>query len=206
MFSGCFSTSGSASQPSWKSTRHTSSACRCSSTDWLRMERRIEPEPALGREIRRHVDVGDQEAVAEHLAFGVEAQHVAHRAARAVAHDQPVAGQRVVAVGCGDPQPHRRVVVRRRRPPCASSASRRRAATRTPHHAFLEVVLLQVDERGAVMPGFRQQVELVRELVAVEHLADVPAHALLRDRLRRNPAGRGSRACASRSRWRASRR
>ena len=36
MFSGRFSTSGSASQPSWKSTRQTLSGCMCSSTLWLR--------------------------------------------------------------------------------------------------------------------------------------------------------------------------
>ena len=51
MFSGFFSSSGSASQPSWKSMRQTPSGCLCSSTLWLRMERRIEPEPALGREV-----------------------------------------------------------------------------------------------------------------------------------------------------------
>jgi len=36
IFSGFFSSSGSASQPSWKSSRQTSSACLCSSADWLR--------------------------------------------------------------------------------------------------------------------------------------------------------------------------
>ena len=35
MRSGLRSSSGSASQPSWKSMRHTSSACRCSSADWF---------------------------------------------------------------------------------------------------------------------------------------------------------------------------
>ena len=36
MFSGFFSSSGSASQPSWKSMRQTPSGCMCSSTLWLR--------------------------------------------------------------------------------------------------------------------------------------------------------------------------
>jgi len=42
-----------------------------------------------------------------------------------------------------------------------------------------DVVLLQIDERRARMPLFRQQVERVQLLVLQEHLADVPAHALV---------------------------
>src|SRR6185436_16139907 len=48
------------------------------------MERWIEPEPPLRRKIRRHVDVGDEKAVAKRLSLEVETQHVAHRTARAV--------------------------------------------------------------------------------------------------------------------------
>ena len=68
----------------------------------IRMKRRIEPEPALRRKIRRHVDVRDQEAVAKHLAFGVEPEHMANRASGAVRDDQPVACQRVFAILCRD--------------------------------------------------------------------------------------------------------
>ena len=64
----------------------------------VRVERRVEPEPALGREVRLHQDVGDQEAVAEHLPFRFESQHAAHGAARTVADDQPVAPERVGTV------------------------------------------------------------------------------------------------------------
>jgi hypothetical protein len=39
------------------------------------MERWIEPEPPLRRKIRRHVDVGDEEAVAKRLSLEVETQH-----------------------------------------------------------------------------------------------------------------------------------
>ena len=58
--------------------RQTLSGCRCSSTDWLRMERRIEPEPALGGKVARSSDVGDQEAVVEHAAVHLEAEQLAH--------------------------------------------------------------------------------------------------------------------------------
>ncbi|MCY1375696.1 hypothetical protein D9M69_631290 [compost metagenome] len=37
------------------------------------VERRVEPEPALGREVSLHDHVGDQEAVLEHMAFDVQA-------------------------------------------------------------------------------------------------------------------------------------
>jgi hypothetical protein len=47
----------------------------------------------------------------------------------------------------------------------------------------LDVVLLQIDERGPRMAGFGQQVERVDELVLQEDLADVPAHALVDHRL-----------------------
>ena len=68
------------------------------------MERRIEPEPALGRKVRPHVDVGDQEAIVKHLAGRLQAQHAADRTPRAIRHDQPVTVHAVVSVGCGNAQ------------------------------------------------------------------------------------------------------
>ena len=174
--SGLRSSSGSASQPSWKSMRHTSSACRCSSADWFGMERRIEPEPPLGRKVRLHVDVGDEEAVAEDLALGFEAQQRAHRAARAV----------------GDDRASRRRASSRR--PASRRAARRRrragvtlddlvlpadlgggSSASALDQELLEVILLQVDERRPAMAGLRQQVELDRRARPEEDLADVPA-------------------------------
>jgi hypothetical protein len=45
------------------------------------MERRLEPEAAFGREIGGHLNVGDEEAVVEHLAGEVQAEHGADRRA-----------------------------------------------------------------------------------------------------------------------------
>jgi septal ring-binding cell division protein DamX len=42
---------------------------------------------------------------------------------------------------------------------------------------LFQVVLLQVDHRRHLVAGLGQQVELVDQLVAEEHLADLPAHA-----------------------------
>ena len=63
------------------------------------VERRVEPEPALGRVVGRHLDVGDQEPVLEHPALEREAHELADLGARAVAGDQPVGLDRVGAVG-----------------------------------------------------------------------------------------------------------
>src|SRR5581483_2863863 len=49
---------------------------------------------------------------------------------------------------------------------------------------FLDVILLQIDEGGPAVAAFGQQIELVHKLVAMEHLADAPAHALLHEWLR----------------------
>ena len=48
---------------------------------------------------------------------------------------------------------------------------------------LLDMVLLQVDERRPTMPRLGEQVELENLLVAKEHPADVPGHALLHQAL-----------------------
>ena len=124
MRSGCFSRSGSASQPSWKSMRQTSSACRCSSADWFGMKRRIEPEPALGRKVRLHVDVGDQEAIAETPALPLRGRASnAPDSCEPSADDQPVARELVFAFRCCDAHQRRRPRAARRRRPCSASES-----------------------------------------------------------------------------------
>ena len=50
------------------------------------------------------MDVGDQEAIMEHLTFALEPKHVADRALRAVGDDQPVGMHGVFTVGRADPQ------------------------------------------------------------------------------------------------------
>ena len=64
-----------------------------------RFEPRFEPEPAFGREIGFHRDIGDQETVLEHLADKAQPQHAAQRAGGAVAADQPVGGDPVGPLG-----------------------------------------------------------------------------------------------------------
>ena len=44
---------------------------------------------------------------------------------------------------------------------------------------LLEVILLQVDEGGHLVPVLRQEVEAIEERVALEDLADLPGDALL---------------------------
>jgi hypothetical protein len=101
--SGFFSSSGSASQPSWKSMRQTLSACLCSST-LAAVEGRVEPEPAFGREGGLHHHVGDQEAVLEELPDEIRAHHAAGVAVGTVAGEHPVGLHAEHAVGRLDRQ------------------------------------------------------------------------------------------------------
>jgi hypothetical protein len=77
MFSGFFSSTGSASQPSWKSMRHMPSACLCSSTLWPGWNGGSNQNQRSVGPSRFHRDVGDQEAVAEDAALGLLAQQLA---------------------------------------------------------------------------------------------------------------------------------
>ncbi len=64
----------------------------------IRMKRRIEPEPALDGKVRFHLDVGDQEAVIERAAVGVEPHQFANRTVRAVRRHHITAAQRIFPV------------------------------------------------------------------------------------------------------------
>ena len=146
------------------------------------MERRIEPEPALGRKLGLHLHVGDQEAVAEHLPFPFEPHQVAQRAACAVGRDHVVGFDAVATVRRLDLEPRRRRILLdadRLVPPAHPVAERRKPVDQR----FLEVVLLQIDEGRPLVARLRQQVELVGELVVKVDLADFPADAARADRL-----------------------
>ena len=62
------------------------------------MERRREPETALGRKIRRHVHIGDEEFVLEGDAGKVESEERRDGRARAVGGNQPIGVEPVGAV------------------------------------------------------------------------------------------------------------
>ena len=143
------------------------------------MKRRIEPEPALGGEIRAHVNVEDQESVVKHLAFALQSEHGSDRAPRAVGDDEPVAVERVLAILCRNPHDYAIRLCRNANDLVPPAQLRVGQLADPLDEKLLDIVLLQVDERGAAMPLLGQQVELVYLLVAKEHAADVPAHALL---------------------------
>ena len=146
------------------------------------MKRRIEPEPALGRKLALHVHVGDQESVAEHLAFPLETHQIAQRAARAVGGDDVVGRDRVAPVWRLDVEPDSGIVLfdaHRPVPPAHAVPER----PETSDQGLFEVVLLQVHERRPPVARLRQQVEAVREFVAEENLADAPADSARADRL-----------------------
>ena len=78
------------------------------------MEWRIEPEPALGRKRRRHLDVGDQELILEHLPCKFRTHHLPQRRAGAVAGDDELRIQPIRAIRRLDRQQH--MVVARLKP------------------------------------------------------------------------------------------
>ncbi|ESS39153.1 hypothetical protein P355_4083 [Burkholderia cenocepacia KC-01] len=147
------------------------------------VKRRVEPEPTLGRKLRLHLHVGDQETVLERAAAAFETHHRAHRAARAVGRDHVLRAQRRDAVRRLDRQ-HRVFgrLVDARHLVLPADIDVRQLECAVGQIAFY-VVLLQVDERRARMPLLGQQVERVKLLVLQEHLADVPAHALVDEAL-----------------------
>ena len=75
----------------------------CSSTDWPRWNggsNQNQRSAAKRADVcGRHLHVGDQEAIAERMAFALQTEHPAHRRSRAVACDHVVARQAIRAVG-----------------------------------------------------------------------------------------------------------
>ena len=144
-----------------------------------RVERCVEPEAALGGKVCLHDDIGDQEAVFEHLAPALEPQGVADRAVGAVSYQQVVAGQLVVAVPGGDRD--RRSAIVGADPgnlvqPAQLDLRQFHAAL---HHELFHVVLLQVYEGGHLVVLLRQQIELIDLLLPEIHLAEIPGHTLV---------------------------
>ena len=143
------------------------------------MERRIEPEPALGRKRRRHPDVGDQELILEHLACEFRADQPAERGFGAVAGDHEAGADAVRTVGRLDRQQHMVVARLERGDLVAPAQVDGRQFLDAVDQIRLGVELLQVDESRPLVPLLRQQVELVELGIAVKDLADAPHHALV---------------------------
>ncbi|KAG1386121.1 hypothetical protein G6F59_017017 [Rhizopus arrhizus] len=143
------------------------------------MEGRVEPEPAFCREVRLHLHVGNQEAVAEDAAMAFLADQLAHRRTGAIAGDQPVGVQRVRAFGGVDRQVDAGFGLDHAGDLVFPAQVDVGFLARLLIQIAFGVVLLKVDEGGAAMSGFRQQVETPHFLFAEEHLADVPRHALV---------------------------
>src|SRR6516225_5055337 len=147
------------------------------------MERRIEPEPALGGKLRAHVDVGDEKAVVKDLAVALQSQERTDGALGAVGDEEPVAMQGVLAILRGDAD-HYAIASRRHADDLVPPAQLRVGQlVNALNQELLDVVLLQVDERRTMVTLFGQEIELVHLLVMEEDAAHTPAHALLHQAL-----------------------
>ena len=142
-----------------------------------RVKRRVEPEAPFRREFRFHPDIGDQETVRKGLPAERKLQAAAHGGAHTVAGQQPVAGEGVAAGRRRDLNADAAALLLDPGEPRlpAQVQTERPGALR---QIFLDIILLDVDERGPAVPFFGQQVESIDEFVAVEDLAAVPDHAL----------------------------
>ena len=143
------------------------------------VEGRLEPEAPLGREVGCHLDVGDEEALLEHLPREVETQHLAHRRARPVAGHDVSRLEVVGAVRRLDPQ--RGVVPARLQSghPVAEPQIDQRMREGRLGEVTLHVILLEVDEGRHPVAVLGQQVEREDLALAVIGPPDLPADALL---------------------------
>ena len=144
-----------------------------------RMKRRIEPEPALGRERGAHVHVGDQEAVVKNLTLALQPEQRAHTRARAVASDHILGVDRVFALRGLDVQAHAVAAGLHADDALTPAQVEFAQALRALDERGFGVVLLQVDEGWALVPRLGLQIEAVEQIGAEKDLADLPAHAAL---------------------------
>ena len=122
------------------------------------MERRIEPEPALGRERRRHLDVGDQELVLEHLSGELRPTLAQRRRRR---RRRPRSGRSSAYGPSGVSTSEHMVVARFERRPLVAPAQVGPARRAAVDQIGLGIELLQVDEGRPLVALLGQQVELV---------------------------------------------
>ena len=125
------------------------------------MKRRVEPEPALGRKFRRHLDVGDQELILEHLPRKLRAHHLPQRRAGAVAGDDKPRVQPIGTIRRLDRQSHMVVALFQGDHLVAPAQVDRGKLLDAIDQIGLRVELLQVDEGRALVAFLRQQVELI---------------------------------------------
>ena len=142
------------------------------------VKRRIEPEPALGREFRRHLYIGDQELILEHFAGKLRADQTTQRRARTVACDDIIRLQMIAAVRRIDGE--NGMIVALLQPDnlvAPTQVDLRQLADAIDQKCF-GIILLQIDEGRHLVTVFRQQIELIEQLILKKDLADLPDHAL----------------------------
>ena len=144
-----------------------------------RVERRIEPEAPLLRQLAGETDVSDQELVVKDLPGERQPEQVSHRAAHAIAGDQPFGVQRVAPVRRLDFDLNRLKAWSHTHDLVAEPAFDQRLGEAAVVEILLDVVLLQVHEGGELVAGFRRQIEVIDRLVAEIDFALLPGDPLV---------------------------
>ena len=142
------------------------------------MKGRREPEPALGRKLGRHVDIGDEEFVLEGDTGEVEAQKPARGRARTVGGDEPIGVEPVRPVRRVDSQPRAIVEAVEADEPVLPAQIKIFQLERAIDQCLFQIELLQIDEGGHLVPLLRQQIERIEQFVADKDLAELPGDAL----------------------------
>ena len=171
----------------------------------IAVKRRIEPEPALSREVRFHCTSAIRKRSLNVRPWVSRPMSMRTGCARRRRRPRIAAAQHVGPSGVSTCSVLRSVALRARRGPCFSSASRDRASPRAFEQIPFDVILLQVDERGPLVARFGQQIERVHQVVAARTPCRRSSSRPWRPSVRHSPGGRRSPACAWQSRWRASR-
>ena len=199
-FSGFFSSSGSASQPSWKSMRQTLSASRCSSTLWPRWNGGSNQNQRSAGKSAFITTSAIRKRSWKTLPSTSRPSMAADRAARAVARRSASRSRSVKrAVGRLDLQRRAAAVRLHRTTLCLQRSSRFGSSRRALDQVLLQVVLLQVDHARALVAGLGQQVEVEHLLGRRRRCGRRSRSRPCRSAARRSPGGRGSPACAWRS-------
>ena len=144
-----------------------------------RMKGWVEPEAPLLGQLALEADIGDQELVAEDLAFIGQSHQVANRTAHPVAGHDIVRRQRVASVGRLDLDRGAIDALGNAHDLVTETHVDRRLGQAAVVEEFLDVILLQIDEGREFLVWIGLQTEAVDRVFAMIDLALLPGDALL---------------------------
>ena len=143
------------------------------------MEGRREPEPALGRKVRLHLDIGDEKAFLEMPTLEVKPELPAYAAVGPVTGQHIVTAQGVGTVRCLDLGGNAgRILRHRQHPVLEPQVDQVREVGAAFNQILLDIILLQIDEGREFVPILGKEVEIIDLAVAAIDAAKLPGDTL----------------------------